>query len=119
MYVKISASVNQAQLDKKPSLNRGRMPLWYIHVCQETRTFSADLSKILLSFPKGSPYLDLDSLIQTCQASGNHGPSAAQSSTIKQHTVEFLEHTHTSSHMINIEIAGIVALNERISMLQK
>ena len=49
----------------------------------------------------------------------NHGPNAAQSSIIKQHTVEVLEHTHTSSHMIKIEISYIVVFNERISTLQK
>ena len=43
MYVKISTSFNQAQLNKNRSLNRRRMSLRYTHVCQETNTFGADL----------------------------------------------------------------------------
>ena len=50
MYVKISTSVNQTQLDKNRSLNRGRMPLWYTHVCQETNTFGAELRSARLLF---------------------------------------------------------------------
>ena len=50
---------------------------------------------------------------KSIEVAGNHGPSADQSSTIKQHAVEILQHTHTPSHMINIEIDHFVALNER------
>ena len=53
------------------------------------------------------------------EAAGNHGPSAGQSSTTQQRAVEVLEHTHTFSHMINTENIHAVALNERISTLQK
>ena len=42
-----------------------------------------------------------------------------QGSTIKHHAIELLEHTHSSSHMITIEISHIVVLNERIPTLQK
>ena len=55
----------------------------------------------------------------TSKAAGNHGPNAAQGPTIKQHAVEDLEHTHQYSNTTNIEIAEIVALNERILKLQK
>ena len=57
--------------------------------------------------------------IEVEKTAGNHGPSAVQSSIIKQYTVEYLEHTDTSSHMINIEIAQTIVLSERISTLQK
>ena len=60
-------------------------------------------------FGLGFSYLDLPSLRVL----------RVQSSTIKSHAVEVLEHTQTFSHMINIEIAQIVVLNERISKLQK
>ena len=53
------------------------------------------------------------------ETAGNHGPSAVQGSTIKQHTIEVLEHTHTSYHMINNEISHIVDFNERNPTLQK
>ena len=43
----------------------------------------------------------------------NQGPTA------KQHAIEVLEYTHTSHHMINTEIAYVVALNKRILTLQK
>ena len=43
----------------------------------------------------------------------NQGP------TIKLHAVELLEHTHTPSHMIKIEIAHVVKLNERNPTFQK
>ena len=50
---------------------------------------------------------------------GNHGPNADQNSIIKQHAVEVLEHTHTSSYIINIQVVYIVGLNEWIPTLQK
>ena len=53
------------------------------------------------------------------EAAGNHGPSAVQGSTIKQHAIEVLEHTHTPHHIINNEIPHIVDFNERIPTLQK
>ena len=42
-----------------------------------------------------------------------------QGSIIKQHAIEFIEHTHTFNHIINIKITHNVLFNERISTLQK
>ena len=53
------------------------------------------------------------------EIAGNHGPSAAQGPTTKQHAIEVLKHTHTSSYMINIQIAIIVDLSKWILTLQK
>ena len=53
------------------------------------------------------------------EVAGNHGSSADQSSIIKQYAVEILEHTHTPSHMINIEISHNIALNKRNLTSQK
>ena len=58
-------------------------------------------------------------IIEVEKIARNHGSSAVSDSIIKQYTVKFLEHTHTFNHMIDIEITQIVALNERISTLQK
>ena len=62
---------------------------------------------------------EVEDIAKGIEIAGSHGPSAVQSSTIKQHTVEVLKHTHTRIHMIKIEIAYFVELNVRTSTLQK
>ena len=53
------------------------------------------------------------------EAAGNHGPSAAQGPTTKQHAIEVLKYTPQFSSMINNENNKIVALIDRNPKLQK
>ena len=58
-----------------------------------------------------------------CQGSGFNVQAAygiqLKTSSAKNHAVECLKHTHTHSHIINIEVGHIVGLNVTIPMLQK
>ena len=57
-------------------------------------------------------------LLVMCPPSFGKRPSAKNQGPITKHyTIEVLEHTHTPSHMIKIEISYAVLLNERIPML--
>ena len=38
---------------------------------------------------------DRDSNVEGIEAAGNHGPSADQNSTTKQHAIEVSQHTHS------------------------
>ena len=60
-----------------------------------------------------------EGIVEAREATGNHGPSAVQGSTTKQHAVEVLEHTHTSNYMIIVQITYFVALNERNATVKK
>ena len=60
-----------------------------------------------------------EGIVETREATKNHGPNIVQSSTIKQHAIEILEHTHTSNYIIIVQITYFVTLNERNATVKK